>query len=269
MIRPALLALLLAPPALVAQAPNLDQILAKNVEAKGGMAKMQAVKTMRVTAKMTGGPMEIPLVIEQKRPAFLRVDITLQGMSMIQAYDGKTGWSINPFNPASTKKEAEPMTPDELRQAEQQADLDGPLVDWKGKGHKVELMGREAVEGSDAYKLKLSLKNGDITYIYLDTDNFLEVKHSSKRKVRDTEIEAESVFGDYKEVGGLMIAHSIEAGAKGMPQKQKITIQKVEFDVPMDDSRFVMPKKAEAAPGAPAKKDASPEKKAEAPAVKK
>ncbi|MBI4913193.1 MAG: outer membrane lipoprotein-sorting protein [Acidobacteria bacterium] len=252
MLRQACLTLCV-PGVLAAQTLGVDQILAKHYEARGGLAKMQAVKSMRVTAKMSGGPAEFPMVIEQKRPAYLRVEINFQGMSMIQAYDGKAGWSINPF--ASAKKDPEPMTPEELRQVEQQADLDGPLVNWKEKGHKVEAMGRESVEGGDAFKLKLTLKNGDIVYVFLDTDNFLEIKHAAKRKIRDTEVEGESVYGDYKEVGGLMIAHSIEAGAKGMPQRQKITIQKIELNVPLDDARFAMPPKKTETP-AP-KKDES------------
>lgn len=249
MIRTRFFSLLLAAPALLAQAPTVDQVLAKYYEAKGGLAKMKAVTTMRITAKMSGGPMEFPVVIEAKRPASIRVDVNIQGNQLIQAYDGKTGWSINPFQ-QSAKKDAEPMTPDEVREIEVQADMDGPLVDWQAKGHKVEFQGHEAVEGSDALKLKLTLKNGDTRTIYLDTDSYLEVKEASKRKVRGTEFEAETTLGDYKEVGGLMIAHAMESGAKGMPQKQKIVIEKVELNVPIADARFLMPAK-QPAPEAP------------------
>jgi hypothetical protein len=246
------LSLLLAAPVLLAQAPTLDQVLARHYEAKGGLAKLKAVNTMRVTAKMSGGPMEFPIVIEAKRPASLRVDIDIQGNQIIQAFDGKTGWTINPFQ-QSAKKDAEPMTPDEVREIEVQADMDGPLVDWKEKGHKVELQGREPVDGSDAFKLKVTLKNGDARTIYLDADSYLEVKQTSKRKIRDTEVEAETTMGDYKEVGGLMMAHAMESGAKGMPQKQKVVIQKVELNVPIADQRFAMPVKQPAPkPEAPA-----------------
>jgi len=245
MLRTRLLAILLTAPALLAQAPapTLEQLLAKYYEAKGGLAKMKAVSTMRITAKMSGGPMDFPVVIESKRPASLRMDISIQGNQIIQAYDGKVGWSVNPFQ-QSAKKDAEPMTPDEVREMEVQADMDGPLVDWKEKGHKVELQGREPVEGSDSFKLKVTLKNGDIRTIFLDVDSYLEVKLASKRKVRDTEVEAETTLGDYKEVGGLMIAHAMESGAKGIPQKQKVVIEKVELNVPIADSRFTMPAKA-------------------------
>ncbi len=259
MLRTRLLSFLLVAPALVAQAPTVDQVLTKYYEAKGGLGRMKAVTTMRITAKMSNGPMDFPIVIEAKRPACIRVDVNIQGNQMIQAFDGKTGWSINPFQ-QSAKKDAEPMTPDELREMEVQADMDGPLVDWKEKGHKVELQGREPVEGSDTFKLKLTLKNGDTRTLFLDVDSYLEVKQASKRKVRDTEIEAETTMGDYKEVGGLMIAHAMESGAKGMPQKQKVVIEKVELNVPIADSRFAMPAK-QPTPEAPKKEDPPAPKK--------
>lgn len=251
----------LCSPLLLAQA-TLDQVLAKHYAAMGGLEKLKAVKSMRVTMKMTSGPMEFPLVVETKRPNSIRTDVTIQGNAIVSAFDGKSGWSINPFQ--SAKKDPEPMTPEELRQMEIQADMDGPMVDWKSKGHVVELQGKEAVEGSDAFKLKVTLKNGDIIYNYLDTDSYLQVKSTSKRKIRDTEIEGEQIMGDYKEVAGIMVPHSIEAGAKGMPQKQKMTVEKVEFNVAIDDARFKMPEKKPAPPAvpAPAKKDepAAPKK---------
>jgi outer membrane lipoprotein-sorting protein len=254
-------ALLLSAPAIFAQAPTLDQVLAKHYEAQGGLPKLRAVKSMRVTLKMSSGSMEFPIVIEAKRPNSIRTEVTIQGNAIISAFDGKNGWSINPFQ--SAKKEPEPMTPEELRQIEAEADIDGPLIDWKPKGHLVELQGKEPVEGSDAFKLKVTLKNGDVRYIYLDTDSYLQVKTTSKRKVRDTEIEGEQLLGNYKEVGGLMMAHSIDAGATGVPQRQKMTVEKIEFNVPIDDLRFKMPEKP-AAPPAPA-----PAKKVEPAAPKK
>jgi outer membrane lipoprotein-sorting protein len=230
-------------------AQTVDEIIAKNLEARGGIQKLKAVKSMRVTAKTTGGQgVEVPLVIEAKRPNKIRVDITIQGMTLSQAYDGKQGWSLNPLGGA---KNAEPMSAEDLKDAEEQADMDGPLVDWKTKGHKVELVGKEKVEGTDTYKLKVTMKNGNIRYYYLDADSYLDIKTEGKRTVRGTERESEQTIGDYKDVRGLMIPHSLEGGIKGNPQRQKITIEKVELDVPIDDSRFAMP----------AKKDEPAEKK--------
>ncbi len=243
------------------EAMTADQLIAKNVEARGGIAKLKSVQSMRSTIKMAAGPMEIPMVLEAKRPNKFRMDITFQGQSMVQAYDGKTGWGINPMAGYGGKGGAEPMTPDQLIQAEQQSDMDGPLVDYKSKGHTVEYVGKETVEGSDAYKLKVTLKSSNVQYIFLDSETYLEIKATQKTKVRDTEVDAETFFGDFKEVDGLVFAHSIESGAAGIPMRQKMTIEKVELNPAIDDTRFVMPPKPVEAPvETPAPTPPAPEK---------
>lgn len=244
MLRKALLAIagaaLLAP----ASAQTLDEILAKNLEARGGADKIKAVKTVRLTGRMTVGPgLEAPVVMEFKRPTKMRMDFTIQGMTGSQAFDGKGGWQIMPFqgNP-----NPEPMSPDDIKDAEEQADIDGPLVDWKAKGHAVELVGKEKVEGTDAWKLKITMKGGDVRYVFLDADAYLEIRGEGKRKIRGTEMETEQTISDYKEVGGLVMPHAFEGGPKGSPMRQKITIDKIELDVDIDDARFAMPAKKDA-----------------------
>lgn len=225
--------------AVPASAQTLDEVLAKNYKAKGGLEKLKAVKTIRLTGKLTLGPgIEAPFVIEQKRPNMFRMDITVQGMTIVQAYDGKVGWMLNPMQ---GRKDPEPLPEDALKQVEEQSDMDGPLLDYKAKGHTVELVGKESVEGSPAYKIKVTLKNGDVRYIFLDADSFLEIRTEGKTKVRGTEVDGESSIGDYKEVDGLTIPFAVETGQKGSPQKQKIVIDKVEINVPVDDAKFKMP----------------------------
>jgi len=255
---------ILASAPLVAQTMNADQIIAKNVEALGGMAKLKAIKSVRMTGKASGGPMEVPFVMEQKRPGSFYQDVTVQNMHLIQAFDGKTGWTINPFAGYGGKKDPELMDADELKFAQDQADLDGPLVDYKDKGNKVEYLGKEDLEGSPAHKLQVTLKSGNVKTIFLDADSFLEIKQTSKRVIRGTEVETETALGDYKEEGGVMMPHSMETGAKGRPEKQKITIEKVEINPAIDDAKFKMPeKKIEPAPEKKAEpaKPAAPEKK--------
>jgi hypothetical protein len=239
-----------------AQELTVDQIIAKNIAAKGGMEKIKAQKSLRMSGRMTLGPgLEAPVIMEEKRPGSFRLELTLQGLTAVQAYDGQTGWQIMPFQ---GKKDPETMGEDDLKEAQEQADIDGPLVDYKEKGNKVELAGHEQVEGSDAYKLKVTLKNGEVRYLYLDADSFLEIKEESKRTIRGTEREGETIFGDYKEEGGVMMAHSIEAGAKGSDQKQKVTIEKVEINPALDDARFKMPAAAAPAGNKPAAKPENP-----------
>src|ERR1700746_2932550 len=164
-------------PALSAQ--TVDEIIAKNIQARGGMDKLKSVKTIKTTATMTMGPgMEAPGVMVQKRPEMARLEFTIQGLTAVQAYDGSKAWQIMPF---MGKKDAELMSGDETKEMEETADLDGPLVDYKAKGNTVELLGKEKIEGTDAYKLKITLKNGDVQTEYIDADSFLEIKEETKR----------------------------------------------------------------------------------------
>ena len=227
-------------------AQTADEIIAKNIQARGGSDKLKSVQSIKSTATMAMGPgMEAPGVLIQKRGNLARLEFTIQGLTAVQAYDGKNAWQIMPF---MGKKDPELMSADEAKEMEENADLDGPLVDYKSKGHQVELLGKEKVEGTDVYKLKATLKNGDVQTIYIDADSFLEIKEETKRTVRGSEQVVESAIGDYKEVNGIIFPFAVESGVKGSPQKQKLTITKIELNVPADDSIFKMP----AAPPAPA-----------------
>ncbi len=222
-----------------AASQTVDEIIAKNLEALGGLEKIRAVKTVRMTGKMTLGPgIEAPVVMELKRPNAMRLDITIQGMVGSQAFDGAKGWNLMPFSGSKVPQE---MAADEVRLAQEQAEIDGPLVDYKAKGNTVELQGKDKVEGADAYKLKVTLKNGVVRTMYIDAEHFLQIKEEAKRTIRGTEIDSETIVGDYKDVGGMMFPHSIDSGQKGNPQRQKLVIEKIELNVPIDDARFKMP----------------------------
>ena len=232
-------------------AQTADEIIAKNIQARGGLDKLKSVQTIKATATMAMGPgMEAPGMLIQKRGNLARLEFTVQGLTAVQAYDGKNAWQIMPF---TGKKDPELMPADEAKEIEETADVDGPLVDYKSKGHQVELLGKEKVEGTDAYKLKVSLKNGDVLTVYIDADSFLTIKEETKRTVRGTEQVVEQSIGDYKDVNGLIIPFAMESGVKGSQEREKLTITKIELNVPADDSIFKMP----AAPApAPAKPDA-------------
>ena len=234
-------------PALWAQ--TADEIIAKNVQARGGMEKLKSVKSIKSTATMAMGPgMEAPGVLIQKRDNLARLEFTIQGLTAVQAYDGKNAWQVMPF---MGKKDAELMSADESKEVEEMADIDGPMVDYKSKGNQVELLGKEKLEGTDAYKLKVTLKNGDVQTVYIDADSFLEIKEETKRMVRGSEMVVESSIGDYKEVGGIIFPFAEESGMKGSPQKQKLTITKIELNVPVDEAIFKMPPAPAPAPAKP------------------
>ena len=244
---------LLAPAAL---AQTVAEVIAKHVEAQGGMEKLKAVKTMRMTGKMMmGGGMEAPFTQMARRPKMTRVEFEFQGMKGIQAYDGKNGWMVMPF---MGKKDPEVMPEDDTKMMDDQADMDGPLIDWKEKGHKVELLGKEQVEGADAYKLKVTKKDSTVVTYFIDAESYLTIKQEGKRKVRGTEMEGETILGDYKEVSGLMLPFTMESGAKGAPQRQKIVIDKIELNADLPDSLFALPAGAKPA-SKPAAKAAPPD----------
>lgn len=221
---------------------TVDEIVQKNLEAKGGEQAWKDLQSARMTGTMQmgaqGQTMEAPFQIEWQRPDKVRLEFTMQGMTAIQAFDGETGWAIMPF---MGKTEPEEMAEDQLKDMKDQAEFDGMLVDWKEKGHQVEYLGEEEVDGTPAYKLRVTKANGDVVDLYLDKDYYVEFKSETTREIQGNEMQISTVMGDYKEVGGLMFAHSMEASMGGGPAMQVITIDNVELGVDFPDDYFAMP----------------------------
>lgn len=221
-------------------AQTAEQIVNSYIKTIGGMEKIQAVKSIRQIGKFSGGGgFEAAIVSENKRPNFVRQEFSLQGLTAINAYDGRSGWKINPFG---GKKDAESLGEEELKQIVEDSDFDGPLINYAQKGNKIEFVGKEEYEGSDVYKLKVTLKNGTVKYYFMDTDYFVPLKIETKQINRGTEFEFETVLGDYKEVGGVYYPFSIESGVKGSPNKSSVTVEKIEINPAFDDGRFALPK---------------------------
>lgn len=220
-------------------AESADEVVGKYLEARGGLDKIKAVDSARFSGRMSlGGQMEAPFVWTWKRPNKLRVEFTVQGQTGIQAFDGEQGWSLMPFMGIT---DPQPMAADETDVFGEQADLDGQFIDSAKKGYVIEYVGEEEVEGTPAHKIKVTNKHGDVTHVYFDAEYFLEIKSEGKRTLRGQEIEFEATQGDYKEVDGLMFAHSIESKPKGAPAGQTITFEKIELNVEVSDSDFAMP----------------------------
>jgi hypothetical protein len=160
-------------------------------------------------------------------------------MTAVQAYDGSTGWQIQPFG---GRKDPELMGEDDMRDLLIDSDFDGPLVDYKAKGNTVEYLGHDIVDGDDALRLKVTLKNGDILYYYLDPDTFLEIRKETQEFIRGSVRENASDLGSYKAVGGVMYPFSIASGPKNDPTSwQTVTVEKIEVNVPLDASDFALP----------------------------
>lgn len=219
---------------------TVDGLVAKNIEAKGGAQVLAAVQSLRLHGKMIAnqGQLELTYVQTKKRPGAVREETTLQGMTRIDAYDGKEGWKITPFG---GRKDPEKISVDEAKALVEDAEVDGPLVDWKAKGSTVEYLGLEDVEGTMAHKLKVVRKNGDVNFVYLDPDHFLEIRIITQRMENGAQVENETDLGDYEKIEGVFFPFSIEGGPKGSTDKQKIIFEKAEANVPVDDSIFKFP----------------------------
>jgi hypothetical protein len=230
-------------PALFAQdtnQPTVDQLVAKNIEAKGGATALRNLQSLRLSGKLLvqQGQIELGYLQIKKRPDEVRNEASLQGMTQIQAYDGKEGWRVSPF---FGRKDPERMSADDMKALIEDSEIDGLLVDWKNKGSTVEYLGTEDVEGTPAHKLKVVRKNGDVSFVYLDPDHFLEIQVVTGRMRHGAYEEVETDLGDYEKAGGVFVPTSIEFGAKGAPDKQRIIIDKVEANVPVDDTIFHFP----------------------------
>jgi hypothetical protein len=223
-------------------AQTAEELVAKNTQAKGGMEKIKAIKSLRMTAAFDSGGFKAEVGQESKRPDLLRQTFTVQGMTEIDAYDGTTGWKINPFQ---GRKDPELLGDEQLRSLVEDADFDGPLVDYAAKGNKIEYLGHDQVDGDDVYKLKVTLKNGDIFYYNLDPDTYLEILIEKQRFVRGAVRESATLLGSYKPVNGVMFPYSVVSGPKGHPEDGgKITVLKIEANLPIDDKDFKMPSAA-------------------------
>lgn len=221
-----------------ARAQTVDEVIAKNIEARGGLDKLQSVRSIRTTAKFTQGSFRADFLQENKRADKVREEFIIQGMAQVQAYDGKTGWQISPFG---GRKDPELLSQDDLKSLAVDADIDGPLIQYKEKGNKAELVGHDSMEGTDCFKIKLSMKNGDVRYYYLDSDSHLELKVEIQTTIRGALQESELYYGDYEQVNGIYYPFTIEQAQKGSTSRAQISVEKIEQNIPLEDALFSMP----------------------------
>ena len=220
--------------------PTVEELVAKNIEAKGGATALKSLQTLRSTGKLLvqQGQIELGYLQTKKRPDQVRTEASLQGMTQIEAYDGKDGWKVSPF---FGRKDPERMSADDVKALVEDTEIDGPLADWKTKGSTIEYLGTEDVDGTPAHKLKVVRKNGDVSFVYLDPDHFLEIRIVTQRVRQGAHEEVETDLGDYEKAGGVFVPTSIEVGRKGSPDKQIVVVDKVEANVPVDDTIFHFP----------------------------
>ena len=233
---------------------TVDQIVEKHTQALGGIDKLKAIQSVIVHGKavVTAGPSQIegPIVMKIKRPGSMHMEMTMQGQSYVQGFDGTTAWTVNPFTGSPDPQKS---NDEDTLQAKDDSDfIEGPLVDYKAKGNTVELIGKEDVEGTSTYKLKITKKGGSVEYQYLDAQTFLPLRSSGKRKQAGQEMEFESTPSNYKPVNGVMMPYSLSQKVNGNPMMD-LTVEKIEVNAPIDDSVFQMPEKPKEEKKEPAK----------------
>jgi hypothetical protein len=230
-------------------AQTTDEIVAKVLAARGGVEKSKAIQTERITGTIYFNPEMYGLFLaEFKRPGKMHNEVTIQGKTVVRTFNGKDGgWVINPF---AGKDSPEPMSADDLKDATNESDFDGPLVDAKAKGNIIELEGTEKVEGRDAYILKVTHKDGTVSSYSFDKETFLLTKWSGVDTTQRNAVTHQTLFHDYRDVGGLKFPFELDSNDSGSEVTQKILVEKIELDPQIDDSHFGKPPAPLAAPAA-------------------
>jgi len=218
----------------------VDEVVASNLAARGGTERIQALRSIRETGTATASGGRVARVVREiKRPGLFRLEFSAQGTTSVFANDGETGWQVAPlqgvFEPQVVPPEADAAG------GVDQRDIEGPLVNWREKGHLVELVGRETLPGGEAFKLELTLKGGAIRYDYIDVASHLLVRSDVTRIIRGRPVELQNTFSDFREVGGLVFPHLIETRAKDRPDVVRIEIETIELDPELDDALFRLP----------------------------
>jgi hypothetical protein len=239
MRRIAAVLMVLAAPTVLAY--TADELAARNVAAKGGLDKLNAIQSLRLSGKLlvNGGALELGYVTLIKRPGSIRYEALLQGLTQIQAYDGAQAWQINPFQ---GRKDPEKLSVDDAKGlGEDAVDFAGPLVDYKAKGYTLDYLGTEDVDGTEAHKLRVTRPNGDLTYVYLDPEYFLEIRTVNRRIEHGVPNETVTDYGDYEKVEGVYFPFEQDSGPKGSGERQRVRFEKAEANVPAADTQFQFP----------------------------
>ncbi len=223
---------------------SAEQVVEKNVAARGGLAAWRGVQTLTLEGQVDAGGKpshSLPYVLKQKRPHLSRLEIIFKDQVSLQVYDGKQGWKLRPF---LNRIEVEAYTPEEARQAVAADDLDGALIDYAAKGNQVSLAGTESVEGHPAYKLAVKHHDGIVRHVWVDASTFLELKvEGEKRKIDGRPHDVSIYYRDWKSEHGLTIAHTVDTvvEAAKQPAPYRMTITKVSVNDTLDDKLFQKP----------------------------
>ena len=220
----------------VSSAQTVDEIVAKNLQARGGIEKFKSVNSMKINATVTTQGMKLPVTIYSKRPNMMREETEIQGQKMIRAFDGSTAWTVNPMTGGSPQT----LTGSAANMAMDSADLEGPLVDYQQKGHTIELVGNETLDGKRVHHLKITRKTGTIQHLYIDAESGFERKTVIALEQGEKKVDLEILLGEFKPVEGLMMPSTTRQLMNGN-EVAHVTVDKVELNPAIEDSLFKMP----------------------------
>jgi outer membrane lipoprotein-sorting protein len=222
-----------------------EQIIEKNVTARGGVTAWHAVQTLTESGQLDAGGKDnhqLPFVLKLKRPHKSRMEVIFNGQTAVQVFDGTQGWKVRPF---LNRNEVEAFTNEQTKSAAASDEFDGPLIDFAVKGNKVTLVGPEAVDGHAAYKLKITGPAGEQRNVWIDATSFLELKIDGYPRELDGRTHAVSIYyRDYRNEHGLMIPHLLETAVEGVKVKHKTQISQVTVNENFDDAQFQKPQLA-------------------------
>ncbi|MEN8153550.1 MAG: hypothetical protein ABFR75_05970 [Acidobacteriota bacterium] len=225
------------------QSITVDEIIDNNLKVKGGVEKLSSVISAKGDGKIVRMGMEMKFSMWYKKPSMTRNEVTFSDKKMTFAYDGKTVWQISPFTGIEGPQEVTGDQADDIKESAEM--FEDPFINYKQKDNKIEFLGNEELEGTEVLKVKLTRKNGKVTTYFIDAESFIELKTETIKKKDDgKEIKLESFFGDFKEVDGMMVAHSIKTKINGIDMGN-VVIESVNFNVEVEDSFFKMPEKKE------------------------
>jgi hypothetical protein len=249
-VRPAVLLFCLVAASRNALAVTADEVVARNLEARGGAAALASLRSLRRTGRfvLPGRSILVTLTEVKERPGRIRQEATYQGLTQIQAWDGEKGWQVQPFE---GRKDPAFMSEDDAKPFRIAADLDGPFVDARAKGHSLEYLGAEDVDGTLAHKLRVRLKWGGGVTVWIDSDTWMVIRDVQTLTVRGAEQEVETDYGDYEKIGGVFVPMSEESGPRNSPPaaRGKSIYDKAEANVAVAGDAFALPATAVAPAG--------------------
>jgi outer membrane lipoprotein-sorting protein len=216
-------------------AQTAEGVVDRHIEAIGGAGAWKAMTSTRSVGTLTlmGGAAQGDITSTAMRPGMLRADIVVQGMNVVQAFDGESGWLVNPFGGSTAPQPADAATTTAMAE---QADIDGPLVGWKEDGHSIELAGTETVNGTEAYRIELTLASGAASTYFLDTATYMVIRVQATRELTGP---TTTDLSDYRDVSGLMMPFAVSSTSQA--GDQAVSWQTIEVNVDLEESSFVMP----------------------------